>query len=492
MQEHFFYLAPHFKVRYLKLKKHLPFIALTTALFIGLIVPFTLQDGMFMDGLLYATVSRNLALGEGSFWFPYLSDTHLPKFHEQLPLFFAVESLFFRLLGDTIYAERICSLVMACLTAFFIILTWKKFFKDKEELKGLYWLPVLMWVATPLSCWIYINNMEETMMSVFATASVYSIVKALNNPKQAILYLLLGGFATFLCSFCKGFQGLFPLAVVGCYWVSMRTISFKKMLLYSGILLAVPLAIYGLCLLNEHSYLSLKSYFENRIFKTFFMESRGTTTNRFHMIIRLSHELIPMASIAFVIGVAYFIKIKDKAQKPLTKAALFFFLIGLSATLPLMATLEQRNFYRATSMPFFALAFAIIIAPYCSRLIESINPRAIGFKIFRVFTIACIFIAIGLCVILSPGTKRHGDLLPDIHAMGDYIGEYKTVSFPRDQGGFAPRLYFMRHYHISVGLGDYNHHYLVQANASKQAVPDGYSRVDLVLTNYQLYVKATN
>jgi hypothetical protein len=35
-----------------------------------LTVPRTTQRGMFGDGLMYATISRNLSIGVGSFWAP--------------------------------------------------------------------------------------------------------------------------------------------------------------------------------------------------------------------------------------------------------------------------------------------------------------------------------------------------------------------------------------------------------------------------------------
>ena len=50
--------------------KHLPFRIFTLAIFIVLIVPLLVQDGMFMDGVLYAAVAKNQAEGFGSFWQP--------------------------------------------------------------------------------------------------------------------------------------------------------------------------------------------------------------------------------------------------------------------------------------------------------------------------------------------------------------------------------------------------------------------------------------
>jgi hypothetical protein len=48
--------------------KNLPFYVIVLALFIGVTAKSLFTDGMFMDGLWYAAISRNLAEGIGSFW----------------------------------------------------------------------------------------------------------------------------------------------------------------------------------------------------------------------------------------------------------------------------------------------------------------------------------------------------------------------------------------------------------------------------------------
>lgn len=469
------------------MKKHLPFLLLTIAAFIGLIVPKNLQDGMFMDGLIYATVSRNLAIGEGSFWFLYLSDTHLTNYHEQLPLFFAIQSAFFKVLGDTMYTERICSLVMACLTVFLTALTWREFFTNNDRYKKLFWLPVLMWVSTPVVFWVFAHNVEETMMSVFAVASVYLTLKGIR--KQSYLHIILGGFSIFLCSFCKGPQGLFPLITVGVYWLSFRNISRRKMLIYSSILLLVPAIIYLIFILNEHSYLGLKAYIEARLHRTFNVTGSHTTTNRLDLIWNLAQELIVATSLGLLVRLIHYLKFRKAEVESQRKASFFFLLIGFAGSLPLIITLEQRNFYLATSVPFFALAIAAFAAPYCSQLVESINTNDKGFRLFRILSFLAILGAIVVSVIMSDGIKKGKDVLPDIYAVGDHLGTYQTIAMPRDQKGFGPRTYFMRYYHISVDVGNYEHDYLMQAKESKYPVPKDYTEVDLGLKNYRFYKK---
>ena len=48
------------------------------------------SEGMFMDGLYYATIANNLANNIGSFWFLHFTNTEFPIFHEHPPLAFGM------------------------------------------------------------------------------------------------------------------------------------------------------------------------------------------------------------------------------------------------------------------------------------------------------------------------------------------------------------------------------------------------------------------
>src|SRR4051812_22549428 len=76
------------------------FRMLTAAALVAAIMPRLAQRGMFVDGLTYASIARNLAEGRGSFWSPSYTATIYPEFHEHPPLGLWLQSLWFRVLGD--------------------------------------------------------------------------------------------------------------------------------------------------------------------------------------------------------------------------------------------------------------------------------------------------------------------------------------------------------------------------------------------------------
>ena len=79
---------------------------------VALTVPRLWQRGMFVDGMTYAVVARNMALGIGSIWAPSLSDTIYARFFEQPPLGMALQAIAFALVGDHFAVERVFSLLM--------------------------------------------------------------------------------------------------------------------------------------------------------------------------------------------------------------------------------------------------------------------------------------------------------------------------------------------------------------------------------------------
>ncbi|MBI4649048.1 MAG: glycosyltransferase family 39 protein, partial [Bacteroidia bacterium] len=135
------------------------------------------SDGMFMDGLWYAAVSKNMAHGLGSFWYPHFTNTLYSEFHEHPPLVFFLQSLCFRLFGDSFLVERFYSLCMTLTSGFFIYLFWKQINKkDSSNVTG--WLPLFLWIAVPVVSWACANNMLENTTTVFTTLAVFCIWKS--------------------------------------------------------------------------------------------------------------------------------------------------------------------------------------------------------------------------------------------------------------------------------------------------------------------------
>ena len=104
---------------------------------------------MFVDGVVYATMSRNLAVGLGTCWEPHYTEFCQPKFHDSLPLALIVQSIFFRVLGEHYLVEKAYSLFTMLATLCLIPPAWRMLAAEIPSIRRQSWLPVLLWVLIP-------------------------------------------------------------------------------------------------------------------------------------------------------------------------------------------------------------------------------------------------------------------------------------------------------------------------------------------------------
>ncbi|MDZ4844717.1 MAG: glycosyltransferase family 39 protein [Chitinophagales bacterium] len=464
---------------------HLPFLFIVSALFIFLVGTQLAQDGMFMDGLLYVCVAKNLAVGLGTFWNPYFSETLYPSYHQQLPLMPFLESLFFRLFGTGIYVERFYCLVVLLVSVFLIIRIWKILFQENKELQKFYWFALLLFIVIPTTGWSYSNNMAEGTMGVFVLLSIYFILKSLKEERLVYFYLLLAGCSLFFASLCKGIQGMFPLVSILLFWIATRKISLSKSILFTAILAVVPVTIYGILLLDETVVQSFRDYYYARLHPSFNNTQAATTANRFHLIRKMTLALLPAAGLSLLI-VLLRKKIIQQAQTVANfrSEGVWLLLLALSGSLPLIVTLEQRTFYIVTALPYYALAFAYFTAHDLALIVAKLQSYSNSFKIFRAFTIFVFAASVITTLFLFGKVKRDKELLSDVYAFGSVIPS-KTVlkvSAPL-WGNWSMHGYFMRSFGISLYSGEKHMNYFVVESGTQ--VPKEYvllekgSRVEL-------------
>ncbi len=472
--------------------KTLPFWLFTISTILILTISQLIQDGVFMDGLLYISVSKNLADGLGSFWEPHLSLTYDTVFREQPPLYFGLLALFYKIFGTSMYVERLFCFVCFTLTLIFIHKIWNILFFEDRQLKKNSWLPILFFTTIPICFWSYSNHVEETVMTLFVIVSVYYLSKALFIQKKIILYLVLAGIFVFLSSLTKGLQGLFPVTGVFSYWIiNHKKISFKKNIIYSTILVGVPILIYTiLILLNNHIYEVFKLYFENRFGRTFNDPTRFTTDNRFEIIFRLFTELIPMY---FLMVLIYLFSIQYKPdpinQKTHLPKIIWLLLIGFSGSIPLIVTLEQRGFYLLTSLPFFALAAAALLTNRISYIVEKINPAGNFYINAKRITFIILLFSFAFTVSKIGETKRDKNLLCDIYDIGKIVPHGNIINITREMSrDYSLREYFIRNFYISSDDSDKHHEYfIIRKNLSKKSIPQAYKLYPLKTKEIDLY-----
>lgn len=266
-----------------------PFYLSVFGIILIIISPSLLSDGMFLDGLLYAVISKNLANGIGDFWHLHLTKTLSPIFFEHPPLAFGLQSLFFKILGDSIFVEKLYSFLTYVVTGIIIVKIWKKLIVNNSNQTA--WLPLLLWITIPLVFWAIPNNMLENTMMIFTSLSVLFILKSFENRR--FLYLFLAGLSLFGAFLCKGFVGLFTFSFIFWIFIIKRNINFKRFFIDTSVLFfSALLPLIVLYFAVPESIDNILAYINKQVVGS--VQNVQTVETRFFILIRLFLELIPM------------------------------------------------------------------------------------------------------------------------------------------------------------------------------------------------------
>ncbi len=467
----------------------LPFIVLTLAAIVWLVCLPLFQDGMFMDGVQYAAVARNLAKGIGTFWFPVFSENYvagLNSFHEHPPLVYFLQSIFFKIFGlNNIYPERIYDLFMLLLTAGLISLIWKHLNKSNKSISKHYWLPVLFWIVMPVVFWSFSNNIHELTMGVFTTAAVYFFLLSIDNNNgnsHKQFYFLLGSIFIVAAFLCKGIPGLFPLVFFGFHYIVFRKISFQKCITATLLVIVILGISAGIFLLIPEAKTSLRIWLVDRML--YRIANNPVYGSHFHILQGLITEQFP--SVAIVLLIFFWNKIQKNDTSFSKNNFLFFILIGLSASLPLMLTKVQRDFYFIPALPFFALAWASLVADGMNKIVEKLKEHKKA-QLAITTIIAIVFLGGIVTTYLKAGKiKRHKAQLEDVYYLKKKLSLETNVCVPAEimWNDWSFRSYMMRYNDISFVKADTCKYYITLKN---QKQPIEYKIEIATLNKYKLY-----
>ena len=474
-------------------QKQIAFFLLFIAVLLLIILPDAFRYGMFMDGMQYACVSRNLYSGEGSFWFPFLSESWSRKgvhsFLEHPPLFYYLQSKFFVLLGDRYLTEKIYDLFVMLLSLFFIHKIWLVLSHNLTRIKGLSWLPMLLWIICPTVSWVFRNNLIESTLSVFVLGSVYFGLKALTDNKAKTLFnLILSASFIFFGSLTKGLPGIFPLTMVFCYWLSTRKISFKTTLLYTSLLTLMPLSIYLLLyFFDTGARESLGFYLENRLLER--VQFDPTVDNRFSILLWFVLDFAISLAISLLIFLLLCIKsIQAGINKHTLSFVLFFVLTGSCGLIPLCLTRVQRSMYYVPALALFALALGLLLAPALNSLLNLMNEKWI--RVLKWISFSVILITTGYSLSIAGDDCRDHEMLEDVRRIGRQTGSNVTVLVPFElYTKWNFQFYLLRYYKITLSPEENvkSNFRLLDKNSGLDFIP-GYKPVNADLQHYALFL----
>jgi len=462
-----------------------PLLLFVVALSAALLIPALFMDGMFMDGLLYTCVGKNLGNGVGSFWDPQFSATYMQSYHEQPPLMFGLLAVFFKVLGNGLYTERIYCLWLAIACFFALRFVWNEIFQDNESRRHQFWLPALFFFCSPVTFWAYANNVEESTMVVFALLSVGFQLRGIRNNGNGTVWFIFGGIAVTLSTLCKGLQGGFPIIVPLLWYIAVRAMNFRKAFLATCLVVLVPVLFYTFAAFYEPAHNSYLSYFHDRIATTFSVSETATTSSRFFILFELLLDTLPALAISAVLALTV-----RRFSKELSSKAVFFFALGMSGIIPLMVTLEQRGFYLVTGLPFVVIALALPLTATAERLTQFVSEQKNAKRTLNSLALLTIAGTITATILLAGTPKRDKDMLHDVRMIGAVIANGSTISADAGSAANWSVLGYLNRYHdVSV---DRNGAVLDYHIATEGApVPEGYTRITRESRVFHLYAKTS-
>ena len=326
-----------------------------------LLLPSMASVGMFLDGLIYASISRNLATGEGSIWALHFSNGLFPVFREHPPLVFWLQSLFFRVLGDSYLTERAYDLVLVVATGLLIRALWIRLVRAAGHpgLAGYWWLALLCWVLVPKWSWAYRSNVLENTMTLLCVASVLLAFAALRAPGAARAAGWTAGMAaaTLLAFLSKGLPALFVLVAPVCLAPAVSGLTAGRLALVSCLHAAASASLFAAMLVLEPEAGAMFSeWWERQV------ASRTGLDEGWSVLLELAKKLAPMALVALAAWLTVRRRLGGGWLRPVVAPVLSMLLLGLAASAPLVLGDRDSGHYLLPSLPFYALAFGLIAA----------------------------------------------------------------------------------------------------------------------------------
>lgn len=459
------------------------FWLLTISVAVVLMLPDLVQEGMFVDGITYATMARNMAEGQGSFWYIFYTPTLHADFHVHPPLAIGILSLFFRIFGDHFWVEKVYSLLTFLVSGFFIVKIWEEVYvaieskqetaNKKESALTTAWLPLLFWLVIPCVNWAYRANMLENTMTIFTTAAAWLILRGLHvssiTPKEQrkqrdyekerifysfsrpYQYFLLAGACILGGCLTKGVIAAFVWAIPFGYWLFFRSISFSKMLIFSLIIVFSPIIFtLLLCWLSPTAATGLQLY------ATDFLHNvhSQTVSSRFALLGMLVQSLAIPTSSCLLLWIW-------KRKKDVNNLLFLYFLLFIAAcgSLPMMVSLKQADYYMLAAMPFFALALALWAMPNLAELLaissKTIFWNRIGYGIF--------VLCLGISLSFWGKIGREKELIRDIKTLTPFLQSQKRISIPPQMTEeWEIHAYFARYLKLGLDAGTLHPYFLVK------------------------------
>lgn len=418
-----------------------------------------LREGLFGDGLTYASIARNMAEGRGTFWQPFFSSSFwLPYnrttvFYDHPPLMFGLQAQLFRWLGDTPYTEKIYCGGVIVLTAVLMLQLWRRLLPGRHPLRAWGWLPLLCWYSFRTAEWCNAQNLLDGTMSLFCLAAVWAMLNCFSEPRRAFAGVLAAILALLAAFLTKGPVSLHVLAVPMLYAIFIHRAVGPALAWTVALTVGWALAL-GAVLLHEPAREFMRTYAGQQIWAALKGRRESLTTEyasgRFFVIQMLLQNVAPGLVTGLVLRVAAAKTSFRRPELTLNRVAWFWTALTLAAVLPMMVSTKQYEHYIVPALPYAALGLAAWLGPRLLHLASL--PQKLPVRTLTVLT-AVLLAGVGLYGIRIVGSAypRDRHIVDDTHRLGQHIPSFSRVGVPPSlMGNMIPHTYLQRYHRIEL------------------------------------------
>jgi 4-amino-4-deoxy-L-arabinose transferase-like glycosyltransferase len=411
-------------------KKFLPVVVVS--LFIALILPRLISRDIFLDGMTYAAVARNQAENRGGFWNPHYSETIYPVFFEQPPLGLWLQSLAFRIFGDSSDVEFFWGVCCGLIILLLMRVIWRTIIQDHFPVPGDWW-PALLFLMFPLVSWTLANNLLENTMTCFVLLGTWAGLTALfrNTLLAEAAWSTVSGLMLAMAILTKGFPAAFIMAIPMTVAV-IRKRPLGAAVRVTAIMTAV--SFFGLWIVfacgGESAAYFVKNYFFNQLVSSL-KGQREISSSQFFLLKKLLAELSVPFLLSFI--VTFFIRkhnpsANSKVMPDKGRAAVFLS-IALMGSLPLLISPKQLGWYLFPSLPFWAMGIAAAF-PQPALKIEAAFAGRPGLGKKAVLTSLALFIIASGGTLLFKGkiVLRNHELFNDMDYRSGLLPQGQTIT----------------------------------------------------------------
>jgi len=465
--------------------KNIYYYIFTFSLFLSIAAPQLFSDGMFMDGLYYATIAHNLSNGFFTMWHLNFSPSFDIEFYGHPPLQIWIQSLLFKYIADSIYIERIYSLFTYLISGFLIYKLWINM--AKPEYKKLAWLPLFLWVITPLSTWAVANNLLENTLQIFVLAAALHIFKS--TKEKLILHSILAGVFLFFGFLSKGFVIVFPIVLPFLFLLFYSDYKFNKFITQIVILiLSISVLVFLMVFIFPESKIYFEKYFHEQIINS--IKLKSGYHGRFFIVNEFFNQILP--SLAFLLLSIIYLKIKKASfnfDKNLSNLVYILLILILSGFLPFLLSIKQRGFYLIPVLPFIALLISLILAKQLNQF-KWINKLP-QHNIFKTFSLSLLAISLLISIFFVGKIGREKEKITDVYKICNFVPANSIIKVSENslRKDYALMGYFSRTKRIGLLKTNKSTKYYFLTNKNYNKIPKAYTKKDLKLEKYCLYIK---